>query len=130
MEQERLSSLGCYEIANRLLQSGKPMLHYLPHQVEVHAEVLVDQYVAEAGDLLPRHMATPTTEGARHILGRLANDLEVPENGIPNHRLGPEALPSPLGIRLDEIDGVENVAQVRKIIRHRGTASRRTRSRT
>ena len=74
---------------NRRSQRRQVTLNDPPHQREIHTEVVVGQTIAHARDLLPRDLRTTLLRGVGKLLDRLTNDLELTNNGILTHPLGP-----------------------------------------
>jgi hypothetical protein len=58
------------------------LLNERPHDLEVHAEVLVNEDVPEASEVGPRDLRVRRLESRTHPLHRLANDLEVADGRV------------------------------------------------
>lgn len=65
-----------------LLQVRQLTLENLPDDVEVNAEVVVNDPVAQAYDPVPRDLRMPSLEIPGQPIGRLADDLQVSNYGI------------------------------------------------
>lgn len=52
------------------------------NDVQIDAEVIVDQNVAHPGDLTPRNLRRPVAERTRHALGGFSENLEVANDGV------------------------------------------------
>jgi len=59
----------------------------IPHQVEIHVEIIVDQSIAHAGHCAPRHFGRLRAELPRNLLRRFADDLEAADSGALQRRI-------------------------------------------
>ena len=64
------------------------MLNHVPDELEVDAEILVDQPIAHAGHCAPFELRMPGPEVVRDLLGRLANDLQAADEGAAQGLVG------------------------------------------
>jgi hypothetical protein len=71
---------------------------YVPHDIQVDAEVRVDQDVTEARDLRPLDFRSSLSDGGRDLLDGFADDLQVADDRVDGLRIGAKALP---GVSLD-----------------------------
>jgi len=55
---------------------------YRPDRLEINAEIMMDQHIPHAGDLLPRYPGMRLSETLGHILCRLADDFEIADDGV------------------------------------------------
>jgi hypothetical protein len=58
-------------------ERGQVFLDDTPNDVEIHAEVVVNDLVARACDVLPRNVRLPGFRRVRETLDGLADDLEL-----------------------------------------------------
>jgi len=61
---------------NRLPEFGKFFFDDHPHGIQVHAHILVDQDVPEAGDPAPGDLRMLQFQGVRDLLHGFADDLK------------------------------------------------------
>ncbi len=84
----------------RVLQGRQVAQHGVPDDLEVDAEIVVHEDVPDASRLGPGHSRVTLSKRGRHLLGRLANDLQAPDHGkvcllIPGERRIVETLSQP-----------------------------------
>jgi hypothetical protein len=79
--------------------------------------------------LSPRHSGGAVSERLRHALSRLADDLQIPDDGVLNHPRGEELVSTGLRIRERSIDSIADVQQVDPLVLQSVTASARILSR-
>jgi len=63
-------------------ENGEFVPDDVPEDIHVDAEVLVDQNVAKAGDLLSLHAGLQRTEFGRQLFDRFADHLEIAHDGV------------------------------------------------
>lgn len=59
------------------LEGREVVLHHVPHDVEVHLEIVVDEDVAHPLDLGPGDRRVRRTAGGGQLVRRFAEDLQV-----------------------------------------------------
>lgn len=89
----------------------------------------MDELVAHPSHLAPRNSWRPFPQIQRHPLGRLSDDLQVPDNRVLNHQGGEELIPTRLGIGERPINGVTDVQQIDPLVLQSATASAKILSR-
>ena len=105
------------------------MLENVPNGLQVNPQVIMDEDVAEGGNTTPRDGRVRVRSCWGEALGGLRQRLQIPQDSILQG-MGPHELcPPSCTIRFDAPDALQHVAQRDDILFHRGTASRRTRSR-
>jgi hypothetical protein len=81
----------------------------IPHEIEIYTEVIVDELVSHARHLTPGHTWNSLSQIRRHALGGLADDLQISDDGVLNHRRDEELVPSRLRIRERSVDRVADM---------------------
>lgn len=114
---------------NPWAQRGQVALHDVPDQLEVDAEVLVDELVPHARDLPRRDLWIKRPGLLRHPFDRLAEHLDVADDGILGLAVGEEGVATVLGLFEDRVERVNRVKQLGPVVFHNSTASERIRSR-
>lgn len=76
----------------RSLAEGKLRGDDVPDEVEIDAEVAMDELVSHPCHLAPRHSRLTLPQSRRHPLRGLSDNLEVPHDSVLNHRGGEEGL--------------------------------------
>ena len=109
-----------------LAELRKFLLHNLPHDCEIHAEVFMDKLVAHAGEASPRDVWLSFPQLVRHILHSLTDDLQVAYDSILSFFVLVEIGPSLRRVVQDACNRVSNVSEVDTIILQSGTASAKT----
>src|ERR1051325_11878446 len=61
---------------------GEPAFDDVPDSERVHLTVIVDQLVAHAGDLAPRHFRMGEPNLLRHSFSGFAQNLQVADDGV------------------------------------------------
>ena len=80
------SSHASSNCSNTFTQLRQVVNNHLPNRLHLHPEVVMDQHVAHAGDLRPRHVGIDRTNLVGQAFDRLADDFEMAEDGILNDR--------------------------------------------
>ena len=112
------------------LECGKPPVNDPPDQFKVYPEIFVDEHIPQCDDASPGNLRVLLLdEIRRQVSCRLANDLQVTNNGVLDHRVCKKSLAPFSGIQFDLRKSVANVFQVDRFVLHRGCASFRIRSR-
>lgn len=113
------------------------MLEHLPNQFKIDLEVAMRDAISHRVDYRPRHVGMAVGElwrGALDIFRRLADVLDVSENGILNQLVFEKTdLIDILRIAVDSSDSLENMTEIvrdtRIVFAHTGNASLSTRAR-
>lgn len=101
-----------------LLFKGRELgLHYIPDDVDVYTEVLMDEDVPESGYLLPLDGRVPQAHVIGYFLGRLAYYFKVSYDGIegPGIAFQPFKV-HPGSIIADFGDSVEDIVEIYLIV--------------
>jgi hypothetical protein len=69
-----------YKRLNLLFQGRKVPFHSPSHFLEIHSEILVNEYVAHGDDLCPWYLRVGLMKGFAKLCCRLTNELNVVEN--------------------------------------------------
>ena len=112
-----------------MLQGREASFDDTPDDVNVAAEVLVDQDVSEGSDAPPGYLWMLLPEVKRQISNSLPNDLQIPNNRILHHGVRKERAPAGSSVGLDSGNGVPDVSEENCSVFHSGRASARIRSR-
>lgn len=59
-----------------------------PHLVKIHTEVVVNEFVAHSGNVIPRNMRVLAAQLARQPFGGLANNFDLPDDSILDEGIG------------------------------------------
>jgi hypothetical protein len=105
------------------------LLDHGPYDVEIDPGVIVDQHISQGGHAAPSDFWVAVSEIAGELLRCLANDFQLPNDGVLPKRFGEEALPPDICVSVDRDYSVENVSKVNGLVTHRGVAVRRISSR-
>jgi hypothetical protein len=106
---------------------GQILLDYTPHDLEIHTEVVVADFVAHPSNLLPRDFRRALRCLCGKILGRLSDDFQCSERGVLAHPVAEEGIVVVAAVRGDVLDGVPNVLEIDAIASHSAAASARIR---
>lgn len=117
------------EADNQCSRIGELSNHDIPDQLKVNAEVVMNELVPHPGHLPPWHTRRTLAQWLRDALGGLANNLQVADDGILDHRPGEELIPAGLRISECPINGISDVQQIDALVLQSATASARIRSR-
>lgn len=104
------------------------LLDHSPRRVQLHAELVMDEYVAHTGNLFPRNLRGKIASRLSDLLDGLADDLKIANDGVLHHRVCVESLTSVNCVAFDPCDGIPDVLQIDPVFLHSGTASARIRS--
>ena len=105
------------------------LLDYLPDDVSIDPEVVMDQDVAHANNLGPWHVRRKLPDVVRNSTKGLAENLKMPDNPVLDQLLVLEDLTSTPRVAVDALNGLQRIAKALSMISQRGTASRSTRAR-
>ena len=94
----------------------------------VYPEVLMNEDIAEAGQIDPRDLGVRRLEGGAHPLHCLPDDLEVADGSILEDPVGQKGIPAAPADLLHPLQRLENVGDLGPVVLHRGRASARMRS--
>ena len=95
---------------------GQALVHDRPHDLQVHAEVAVDENVAHARHQVPGDLRRLCLGRRGDPLGRLADDLEVADHRILQQRRGEEGLLALVGVAVNPVNRVANMQQVGTVV--------------
>jgi hypothetical protein len=92
----------------------------VPHDVEVHGGVGVDQDVAQAGDLDPLDIGRLRARLRGQLLDGLADDLEVPNDRVDGLRVAAKAFAGEsTHVQADALGGRQDVFEIDpRVARH------------
>ena len=103
---------------NRIHPFFKPrqvVLNHTPCVIEINAQILVHQHVAETGNVAPRHIGVRGLQGLRNALTRFGQGLKVAQDGVLNQGgILVFGLPAG-GVLLDTIDALADVDQIQPV---------------
>ena len=99
-----------------------------PNDFEVYTEIIVNDFVAHAGDLLPCDSRFARPCFVREILDSLADDFELAQCGVLSHALGEERVAPCARVRGDVSESVADMLQIDAVVAHSAWASVRIRS--
>lgn len=97
--------------------------HCLPHNIQVHTEILVNQLVAHSRKTLPGNAGMGGTQTIRNILHRLANDLKVAHDSVLRFDVIEKRVATVGCVVENTVDCIPNMEQVEAVVFHSGTAS-------
>ena len=112
-----------------VLQGREAPFDNAPDNLEVNAEVFVDEDVSECRDAPPGNLRMSSPKIDRQISDCFADDLQVPDDRILDHGVRKERASAGGGADLDSGDGVLNVLEKDGGVFHSGRASAKMRSR-
>ena len=94
-----------------------------PDGFELDAEIVMDQYVAHAGDLLPRNVGIGRPKLVREAFDGFTDDFKIAYDCILRHYIVEKLVASAGRVVLDSLDRIANVQEINAIFLHSGTAS-------
>ena len=69
------------------LENRETLYHHFPDDIEVHTEVLMNQYVAHPRHASPRNFRIRLSQISRKIPSRFPDDFQVADNRVLDHRV-------------------------------------------
>lgn len=73
-------------------ERGNLLLDYIPHEIEVYAEVVMNQSITHAGHRAPCDLGMRLAQFGRHLLCGFTDNLEAPHAGSLKGRIFQECL--------------------------------------
>jgi len=96
---------------NRSFKFRQFLLDDSPYDFEVHAEIVVNDFVAHPCDLLPRDVRLAGFCFVGEVLDRLADHLELAECGVLSHALVEERIAARAGVSRNVLQRVADVSR-------------------
>jgi hypothetical protein len=81
---------------NVTLEKRETLGHHSPNNFEIHAKIFMDKNVSERGDASPGDLGILLLDVPGKIPDRFADDLQVSNDGILDHRVPEKGAPPPL----------------------------------
>ena len=122
------SSCALQQSPDGLFELRQFLFNDSPNDFQVHAEIIVNDFVAHAGELLPRDFWFARPCFVRELLDSLADDFERAQRGVPSHALGEERVAPCAGVRGDVSESIADMLQIDAVVAHSAWASVRIRS--
>ena len=98
-------------------QGGQILVHGEPDHGEVHAQIVVDQFVAHAGDVGPGNLAMLGAEFSRNLFDGFPEDFQLPDGGILDLPIFWERFSVvPVGVLPDLAQGIQHVPEIDPVI--------------
>ncbi len=105
------------------LEPWKISFDHIPNKLEIHAEVIMHQFVPHTSDGFPRDIGMCILEGGGEAFGCLANDLKIANYGVLRLPVYEEAVFARCRVGQNVLDGIPNMKQIDTVVLHKGTAS-------